>query len=310
MVQTINLSYGSEILLGFRKGKIAAPLTTVYANIGSKCIFNCSFCARAKHSSAGKGYISRILWEGNPTREILKRVKISNAKRFCLQVVNYDNVINDLVDFIDLYNEMDITIPLSISYRPLIKKEIDILFDRKKDLTIGMALDAANPTLYSLIRKGDMETQLKYIEYAKKHYNNVTTHIIVGLGESDKDIYSVLKDMYSIQVSVGMFAFTPIKGTKMENNKPPSISRYRKLQILHYIIKNGLDIQPMFDENGSLINFDKSVSFIIDSGKAFQTTGCPNCNRPYYNEKPSGIIYNYPYELKESRSIYSEIELK
>jgi biotin synthase-related radical SAM superfamily protein len=310
MVQNINLSYGSEILLGFKKGKIAAPLTTIYANIGDKCIFNCSFCARAKHANSGKGYISRILWEGNPTEEILKRVKSSDAKRFCLQVVNYSDVINDIVDFINMYNEMEINIPLSISYRPLVKKEIDILFETKKDLTLGIALDAANPTLYSLIRKGDMETQISYIEHAKKHYDNVTTHIIVGLGESDKDIYSILKRMYSMGVNVGLFAFTPIRGTKMENNKPPEISRYRKVQILHYIVKNNLDVNPVFDENDNILNFDKPVNSIIDSGEAFRTTGCPNCNRPYYNEKPSGVIYNYPYKLNESRSIYSEIELK
>jgi biotin synthase len=25
------------------------------------------------------------------------------------------------------------------------------------------------------------------------------------------------------------------------------------------------------------------------------TSGCPNCNRPYYNETPSGPILNYPF---------------
>ncbi len=310
MVQTINLSYASEVLLGFRKGKIAAPLTTIYANIGDKCIFNCHFCARAREATSKFGYISRIVWEGNPTVEILKRAKKSQAKRFCLQVVNYDDVINDVVDFIDKYEQLQVGLPLSISYRPLLKKEIDMIFDRKKDLTIGIALDAANPALYSIIRRGDMETQLEYIRYAKERYNNVTTHIIVGLGETDEDIYSIFKQMYSKGVGVGLFAFTPIKGTKMEDHKPPKISRYRKLQILHYIIKNDMDINPIFDNDGFILDFDSSVESIIEEGEAFRTTGCPNCNRPYYNEKPSGIIYNYPYKLEESRSIYSEIELK
>jgi biotin synthase-related radical SAM superfamily protein len=119
-----------------------------------------------------------------------------------------------------------------------------------------------------------------------------------------------LKRMYSMGVNVGLFAFTPLKGTKMENVKPPAISRYRKVQILHYILKNNLDINPIFDDNDNIVNFDKPVNSIIDSGEAFRTTGCPDCNRPYYNEKPSGVIYNYPYKPNESRSIYSEIELK
>ncbi|MCW3977503.1 MAG: radical SAM protein, partial [Candidatus Bathyarchaeota archaeon] len=24
------------------------------------------------------------------------------------------------------------------------------------------------------------------------------------------------------------------------------------------------------------------------------TSGCPGCNRPYYNERPGGPLYNYP----------------
>jgi biotin synthase len=41
----------------------------------------------------------------------------------------------------------------------------------------------------------------------------------------------------------------------------------------------------------------------IDSGDPFRTTGCPNCNRPFYNESPKGLrdlqkpLYNYPIKL-------------
>ncbi len=33
---------------------------------------------------------------------------------------------------------------------------------------------------------------------------------------------------------------------------------------------------------------------IIESAEPFLTSGCKDCNRPFYNEKPSGPIYNYP----------------
>ena len=29
----------------------------------------------------------------------------------------------------------------------------------------------------------------------------------------------------------------------------------------------------------------------------FETSGCPGCNRPYYNERPGGMLYNYPRPL-------------
>jgi biotin synthase len=43
----------------------------------------------------------------------------------------------------------------------------------------------------------------------------------------------------------------------------------------------------------------RTLSQIIRTGEPFLTSGCPNCNRPYYNEKPSGPIYNYPRGLTE-----------
>jgi biotin synthase len=62
-----------------------------------------------------------------------------------------------------------------------------------------------------------------------------------------------------------------------------------------------------FDDNGRVINFGVSSSLlgkVVESGTPFQTSGCLGCNRPYYNEKPGGLIYNYPRlltpnELKE-----------
>jgi biotin synthase len=32
-------------------------------------------------------------------------------------------------------------------------------------------------------------------------------------------------------------------------------------------------------------------------GESFMTRGCPDCNRPYYNERPGGPMYNYPFPL-------------
>jgi biotin synthase len=70
-----------------------------------------------------------------------------------------------------------------------------------------------------------------------------------------------------------------------------------------------------FDQNGCLSDFgvEKEIlSRIIRSGEPFLTSGCPNCNRPYYNERPSGPIYNYPRELteKELSEVWMQLDLK
>jgi biotin synthase len=55
-----------------------------------------------------------------------------------------------------------------------------------------------------------------------------------------------------------------------------------------------------FNEEGDVSGFgvDKqTLSQIARTSEAFRTSGCPDCNRPYYNEKPSGPMYNYPEDL-------------
>ena len=57
--------------------------------------------------------------------------------------------------------------------------------------------------------------------------------------------------------------------------------------------------QVSFEEDGRIhfgISHEQLVSFIAN-GEAFQTSGCTGCNRPYYNERPRGPMYNYPRSL-------------
>ena len=52
-----------------------------------------------------------------------------------------------------------------------------------------------------------------------------------------------------------------------------------------------------FDSAGSLVSFGVDgvlLREVAGSGLPFVTSGCPGCNRPYYNERPGGKLYNYP----------------
>jgi len=51
---------------------------------------------------------------------------------------------------------------------------------------------------------------------------------------------------------------------------------------------------------GRILGFgleEHELSDALKDGQAFQTSGCPGCNRPYYNERPGGPLYNYPHPL-------------
>jgi len=58
-----------------------------------------------------------------------------------------------------------------------------------------------------------------------------------------------------------------------------------------------------FKNNGELIGFPKFNLDEIIKLNPFNTRGCPDCNRPFYNERPTGVIYNYPFKIE-----YEQIE--
>ena len=112
----------------------------------------------------------------------------------------------------------------------------------------------------------------------------------------------MMQRMQDWGVTVGLFAFTPIRGTTMGDRLPPPIGSYRRAQIAHYLIKNHLSSVERFgfSAEGRITDFGlerEELLRILADGRAFQTSGCPGCNRPYYNERPGGTMYNYPRPL-------------
>ncbi len=76
---------------------------------------------------------------------------------------------------------------------------------------------------------GNFKTFNNFLIAASKEFpGKIATHIIVGLGESDEDIVDILLKMKKHGIIVGLFAFTPIKGTKLETYPRPTLERYRK----------------------------------------------------------------------------------
>ncbi|QJW48785.1 hypothetical protein HA075_26170 [bacterium BFN5] len=46
----------------------------------------------------------------------------------------------------------------------------------------------------------------------------------------------------------------------------------------------------------------EQIESLLADGAAFETSGCPDCNRPYYNERPGGVMYNYPRPLNQTEA--------
>ena len=107
-----------------------------------------------------------------------------------------------------------------------------------------------------------------------------------------------------MNVTPAIFAFTPVRGTALETKPQPPIETYRRIQLARHLIvnKHARSEDMHFDNNSRLTDYGikkETLTYIIENGNPFQTSGCPNCNRPFYNEKPSGPIYNYPRNIRK-----------
>jgi biotin synthase-related radical SAM superfamily protein len=316
----VRVSLGSAIILGLLRGKLDAKPTTTYLLTyrKEKCVANCGFCPQARESSGRADMLSRVSWPVFSTihviDEIERAVKSGKIKRVCVQALNYLEVFQHLLAFVKtIYSR--VKVPISISCQPLNRENMQLLAEAGAE-RIGIPLDAATEELFDKVKGRSAggpyvwEEQLKLLSEAVDIFGKgkASTHLIVGLGETEREIVEMIQRCVDMGVLPALFAFTPILGTALENNPQPSVSQYRHVQLARHLIFNGtVEYDDMcFDEEGGITDFgvDKEALVnIIQTGNPFLTSGCPSCNRPYYNEKPSGPIYNYPRRLTEKETV-------
>jgi biotin synthase len=201
-------------------------------------------------------------------------------------------------------------LPISLSIPPLSAEIMRNLKDAGAD-RVGIALDASNPAIFDRVKGREVgnphtfQTIKGSLLRAVGVFGpgNVSTHIIIGLGETDSDVFNVLKWSRENGIIVSLFALTKVRGGP-DLGPPPSIGRYRAMQALrHLMMELGTENGIAFDRSGELISVP-DISTVDPNGwmRAFETRGCPDCNRPYYNERPGGILYNYPFALTEAQA--------
>lgn len=290
----LRLSLGSAISLKLINGRLEIPFTTLYIMLGEECISNCSFCTQSRDAKM-REKLSRITWYEFSANKILNALKDRNYSRICFQTLDYPDVIKDLKLILPEFYEL--RIPISVSIAPPLNGGIDELSPYVD--TISIALDGANKEIFEKIKGRERGNRFQWEDHwnnlllAKRIFKNVNTHLIVGMGEKDLDLISVMLKLKENDITTALFAYTPVFG----NGTAPPIERYRKIQISRYLIYefNASLKDFKFNDNGDLEKIDnEKLELTLSDPRAFMTSGCPGCNRPFYNEEPRNI-YNYPY---------------
>jgi biotin synthase len=315
LIELTRVSVGSAVILGLLEGKLDAQPTTAYLMTykTGKCTANCGFCPQARTSLSKAELLSRVSWPVFPTINVLKGIENAvnegKIRRVCIQALNYPNVFSHLVVLVKGVKQRA-KVPVSISCQPLNGGNIRRLAEAGVN-RIGIALDAATEKLFDEVKGSasggpyNWEDQFMKLREAVEVFGkgNVSTHLIVGLGETEKEAVRIIQECVDMSVLPALFAFTPIRGTALEKKPQPRVESYRRIQLARYLIVNGTArYESMrFDVDGRATDFSverETLKRIVETGKPFLTSGCPDCNRPFYNEKPSGPIYNYPRNIR------------
>ncbi len=320
-VEKVRLSLGTAIQMGLVDGEPDSAYTTAFFMTYHKgrCVANCAFCPQARESSSHSDRLSRIAWPDFPLDDAITGLERSSGfRRVCIQCLNYPHFTDDVESIVRRIREVS-DLPLSAATGPISPEDMQRLRDAGVD-NIGIAIDASTPELFEHIKGQERRSRYRWdshIESLRKALEifgegRVTTHLIIGLGETEAEALDFLKSMYNMGVSVGLFAFTAIRGTALERQPQPDMAKYRRIQVARYLLANALlpASKILIGDDGKIrLDADQGwIHEVIGSGEPFRTSGCVGCNRPYYNERPSGPLYNYHRALTEDELVQALTE--
>lgn len=315
----IRASIGTAAVLGLEKILLQAKPTTAYLLMYSdtNCLSNCSFCPQAKESAGRRDGLSRVLWPTYNLDEIIDRIitQETGLKRICIQTVRYENSDEDLLEILRRFSKNKVSTPLTVCCYPT-TKEMFLKMKKYGVTRVGISFDCATPELYEEIKGRKRGTNISWNTMEKAIQDAVgifgkrfvSTHLIIGLGETEKEAIQFLQKFHEQNVTVGLFAFTPVKGTSLEKHPQPDIESYRRIQLARYLINAGktsfskITFSRNEEQRDQILDFgveNEEIEQVISYGKPFRTSGCPHCNRPFYNESPGKDLYNFPVELTE-----------
>jgi biotin synthase-related radical SAM superfamily protein len=295
----INVSIGTAAVLGLADVAMAAAPTTAYFMLGGRCLMNCTFCAQARESEASALHLSRVTWPEYDLDTVMQKlagaVAQGTIRRACLQVTVTSGAFHQSLTILRAAKAVS-DVPFDIAILPQDLDQVGQLLDAGAD-HIGFGLDAACERVFRQVKGGNWERSLALIEETSQVFpGRAAVHLIVGLGETEREMASRVQWAHDLGVTAGLFAFTPVRGTQLADRPPPRLAVYRRMQAARWLIVHDLARAEgmAFDGEGRLISLGAPLPTI---GEPFRTSGCPDCNRPFYNEQPSGPLYNFPRPL-------------
>ncbi len=328
----VQLSTAAAITLGLIPGVMHRTSCTHCLNLlmtyPEGCRANCTYCGLARHREESRDYADRnfirVDWPTVRVDEMLERIAANGDKgqfeRMCISMITHPDSDHDTQVVLKRWMEAAPHIPVSILSNPTTMEKQDLIDLKHLGADIfTVALDAVTPAIFERTRGKTVQSPHSWdkywqaIEWAAEIYGpeKFGAHLICGMGETEQEILEVCQRIKDMGGHNHMFAFFPEKGSMMEDWDAVPQDHWRRVQLGRFLIDyaGGRYEDMSFDAYGRVEDFgypQAELEDIINSGKPFQTSGCPGkddeevsaCNRPYGDSSPSDIR-SFPFALNK-----------
>ncbi|HEY4491021.1 MAG TPA: radical SAM protein, partial [Acidobacteriota bacterium] len=234
--------------------------------------------------------------------------------RLCISMVTHGRAFQDTADIIQRIG-FKVRTPLSILVAPptLNRDRLQVFKDLGVDM-IGVGLDAVTKEVFLHRRTNVPQGGLSWDNYweiingSREIFGpwKVNCHVLVGLGESDRDLVEIFYDLKDREIFAYLFCFNPEPDSRMGGWLKSNITRWRTIQLVKTLIEEyNIDKdQIALDSTGAIVKLkcpESLITEVVEKGVAFMTNGCPGesgepgCTRPYGSYRPAEPYRDYPF---------------
>lgn len=324
----VRTSTAAAITMGLLPGRFFRDAKLYCINLlltyDEGCAARCAYCGLSKSRNPNESWdrhsFIRVDWPMVALDEVISKIKSGrcpHVERVCISMITNPRARDDTVTIVKILRTVFNTISALITPTITDREWLHKIKENGADM-VGIAIDAATPELFEKLRGRGVggphrwERYWETVEDAVNVFgkNNVGVHLIVGLGETEKEMVEVIQRAHDTGARTHLFSFFPEENSPLQNHPQPHIGKYRRVQLARYLINNGMvsTDKMSFDEAGMLRDYGlppQALSEAIDSGVPFMTSGCPGrtmesaCNRPFANCTPYqayvGRLRNFPF---------------
>jgi biotin synthase len=284
------------------------------------CKAKCKYCGQNSNieDSADCRNLIRVEWPSYKVTEVADSISKQSEKnktieRVCISSIVHGNIVDDFITILrQVRKKSDIPVSALISptnFNPDAMKRLKAEGIDK----IGIAVDCATPELFEDMRGSKVKGPHRWGRYLENikaavdimGHRNAGVHLMIGLGETERESIKFMQEIYDMGGTIHLFSFYPEGGSELEDHPQADLEQYRANQIARYLLHEGLTNygKMKFDEEDKVLDFGldpNKLKEVLSDGKAFETSGCSGCNRPFSNETPdqamNGEFRNYPFQ--------------